>query len=268
MKIFICVDFEGMPSVNDWSDVTAGNPEYERVRVIATDIVATACKSAIDAGATEIWVKDAHDTARNILPEMLPNKTKLVRGWTECPNGMIAAIDNKFDGIVFLGMHSENGNGANPLSHTIMPNVIDEIKIDGVCVGEFEIYSRLAKCYGVPTILLVGDEGLTSRYSDKLPTVSTFKGIGGATVMIKTIAECKAEIVAAMKVAIGGLKRSKARKTDFGKDVELLIKYVNHKDCYKASFYPNSMKLDDRTVKINCPNYFEIMRTLLFLKKI
>ena len=41
--------------------------------------VKAACEGAIKAGAEEIWVKDAHDSGRNIDHNLLPKNTKLIR---------------------------------------------------------------------------------------------------------------------------------------------------------------------------------------------
>lgn len=50
-----------------------------------TDEVRAACEGATKAGTKEIWIKDVHDTGRNIVAADLPQNIKLVRGWSEHP---------------------------------------------------------------------------------------------------------------------------------------------------------------------------------------
>jgi D-amino peptidase len=50
-----------------------------------TKEVTATCEGAIEAGAKEIMVKDAHASARNIIATELPEALKLIRGWSEHP---------------------------------------------------------------------------------------------------------------------------------------------------------------------------------------
>ncbi len=49
---------------------------------------------AIEAGATEIIVKDAHGTGRNIFSSQLPSVVKLIHGWSGHPKKMMQEIDS------------------------------------------------------------------------------------------------------------------------------------------------------------------------------
>ena len=44
-----------------------------------------ACEGALAAGATQIVVRDAHGSGRNILQEHLPKQAQLIRGWSGHP---------------------------------------------------------------------------------------------------------------------------------------------------------------------------------------
>jgi len=263
MKIAICVDQEGMPGVCNWNEVDKKvDIEYKPFNKIATDQVVAAINGAFDGGAKEVWVMDWHWTARNIDPEKMPNGVVLCRGWSGQPQGL---IDNTFDGVAFIGYHSEWGSPANPLSHTIRDK-LDFVKLDGQIVGEFEKDSRMTSCYGIPTILLAGDEGLADRYKDaNFVTVATTKGVGDSVVMIKTIDECKAALRDGMKQAVKSIRVKNSGKIDFGGKVELQIKFRKHQNAHKNSFYPGAEKIDSQTVKLYCANYYEVMRACMFM---
>ena len=62
MKIYISVDLEGIGGVVRPAQVKTGEaPDYEKTRDWATQEVLAVCAGATDAGATEIWIKDAQD---------------------------------------------------------------------------------------------------------------------------------------------------------------------------------------------------------------
>ncbi|HQL39886.1 MAG TPA: M55 family metallopeptidase, partial [Anaerolineaceae bacterium] len=80
MKIFISADIEGVTGVTDWSETELGQSAWEAAREQMTAEVAAACEGAMAAGAQEIWIKDSHDSARNLIADRLPQCAKLIRG--------------------------------------------------------------------------------------------------------------------------------------------------------------------------------------------
>ncbi len=82
MKIYITADIEGVTGATCWEETDEKNSYYAELREQMTAEVAAACEGALHAGATEIWVKDAHGWGRNILPARLPREVRLVREWS------------------------------------------------------------------------------------------------------------------------------------------------------------------------------------------
>ena len=75
MKIYISVDMEGITGVTHWDEVEHEKPAvYLQFQERMTKEVLAACNGANEAGVTEIWVKDAHYSGRNILSEQLPKR--------------------------------------------------------------------------------------------------------------------------------------------------------------------------------------------------
>ena len=84
--------------------------------------VAAACAGAVAAGAEDILLKDAHDTARNLDPTALPRETRILRGWTGDPLSMMSGLDSApFGAVLFTGYHAWAACPGNPLSHTMNP---------------------------------------------------------------------------------------------------------------------------------------------------
>jgi D-amino peptidase len=121
-----------------------------------------ACARGLHAGgATDVLVNEAHDSQRNLLLEDLDPELRMLTGRHK-PLSMMQGIDGGMngsgvDGVVFLGYHA--GAGAEGvLAHTYLPNSITGVWFDGVPAGEGRLNAAVAAEYGVPVILVTGDD--------------------------------------------------------------------------------------------------------------
>ncbi len=101
ISVFISADMEGISSLVVGDEVRKGKSEYDEFREIMTGDVNAAIEAAFDNGATRVVVRDAHATARNILPAQLDKRAELIRGWSGRPYSMMDGIDNTFDTVFF-----------------------------------------------------------------------------------------------------------------------------------------------------------------------
>ena len=84
LKVYISVDMEGITDVIHWNETNPGD-DYNYYRMLMTKEANAAIEGAMNAGATEIVVRDAHSSARNIIPDLLNKKAKLIREWSGGP---------------------------------------------------------------------------------------------------------------------------------------------------------------------------------------
>lgn len=75
MKIFVSADMEGTAGITCWDETIWEDPRCAYFRAQMSREVAAACEGALKAGAEDVLVKDAHDSARNIDPMVLPEQT-------------------------------------------------------------------------------------------------------------------------------------------------------------------------------------------------
>ena len=67
MKVFLSADMEGTCGIVSWPETERATPfDYSPMQKQMSREVAAACRGALAAGAEEVLVKDAHDSARNI----------------------------------------------------------------------------------------------------------------------------------------------------------------------------------------------------------
>ena len=66
-KVYVSADIEGITGIAHWDEASRDHPAYREFQERMTAETAAACQAAMTAGATEIVVKDAHGSGRNIL---------------------------------------------------------------------------------------------------------------------------------------------------------------------------------------------------------
>lgn len=265
MKIYISADIEGITGIGHWNETDKAFPgEYSWFQKQMTTEVAAAAEAAIEGGATEILIKDAHDSGRNLILDELPEICKVVRGWAGHPLSMVQEVDESFDAIMFVGYHSRAGQNTNTLAHTMSSARIARMTLNGKDMSEFYLHGLAAAYYGVPSIFVSGDEGLCQEVAEHNPgieTVATIRG-EGSSVISQHPAKSLKMIKAGVTRAISG-DFSQALLT-IPEKLEFSIEFKKHQEAYRASFYPGATLINPVTVGFKTEDYFEIMRFNLF----
>lgn len=264
MKVFISADIEGICSTVKWAECNQNERFYPEFAAQMTEEVVVACNGAIDAGAKEILIKDAHGWAANINPNSLPECARLIRGWTGHPYSMVQGIDSTFDAAMFVGYHSAGGRDGNPLAHTITSKKYFYIKINDQIASELTLFSYAAAYEGVPTVFLSGDKMLCEEAKEmhpKIHTVSVKEGVGAAVISMVP--------KKALKLIREGAKNSLSQNLEDAKIIlpetfTVEICYKDHTIANSKSYYPGMKKIDAHTLLFQSDNYFEVLRMLKF----
>ena len=172
MKLFLSTDFEGTSGIVAWEQIIEGNAEYEQGRKLLTNEVNAVITGALEAGATEFVVNDAHHHMRNLHPQDLSGRATLITGKHK-PLYMMEGLDASFDGVCFVSYHGSIGAERAILSHTYNPGAVWEVRLNGEVVGESGINALVAAHYGVPIIFVSGDEVTVHEAQLVAPTAET-----------------------------------------------------------------------------------------------
>lgn len=264
MKIYISADIEGATGVTHWDETIKTEADYKKFASQMTLEVNAACEGAIKAGADEIWVKDAHETGRNIDHNLLPKNTKLIRGWTGHMYSMVQELDETFDALLFVGYHSAGGTNTNPLSHS-MNTDIDYLKLNGEYLSEFLLHSYIAAYLKVPVVFLSGDLGLCNevkKVDENIVTVPVKEGIGDSTINIHP--QLALELIE-KGVAESLSKDISLNKIELPKEFELEIKYNQHTKALNAINYTNIEQVSSKVVRLRTKDFMEVVKAINFL---
>ena len=169
MKVYISADMEGITGINSLQYLFDKETEYARGRKLMMHDLNAAIAGAVEAGATEILVNDAHGSMRNLQIEDLHEAADLVTGFPK-NQLMMAGLDASFDAAMFIGYHPKDGS-AGILSHTIMGSVIRDVVINGKSYGETGISAAMAGQYDVPIVMISGDDMLKKEARDLMPDI-------------------------------------------------------------------------------------------------
>ena len=265
MRIYLSADIEGTCGIADWAETErAAMDDYRPFAAQMTAEVAAACEGAVAAGAEEIVVKDAHDSARNLDGGKLPRQARLFRGWTGDPLSMMAGLDGgQFGAVLFTGYHAWAACGGNPLSHT-MTTQCDQVTLNQMPASEFLINAYTAGYCGVPVPFLSGDAALCNFARNLIPsivTVAVNEGRGGGVLAMHPQAAVEA-IRAGAQEAVA---RADACRVPMPAYFATTVRYREHKDAYRRSFYPGAALEDDKTIFFGTDNWYEMLRFYHFV---
>lgn len=161
-KILIVTDLEGVGGVHNWEEQTApGQRRFEESRRLLAAEVNAAITGAVEAGAAEVVVWDGHDGSRTLSVEDLDPPGRLLQGPRTPPDFYFS--EDRYDGVFIVGQHSMAGTRKGLLAHTQSLSV-ERVTINGREVGEMGQIAAIAGHFGVPVLLLTGDQAACDEF--------------------------------------------------------------------------------------------------------
>lgn len=208
-KVYISVDMEGISGVNGDNQTSAAGAEYGRARKLMAEDANAAIRGAFEGGATEVIVNDSHGSQRNILPEDLDPRVRLISHSFK-RHGMMEGLDSTFDAVIFVGYHAKAGSPRGVFAHT-GSGVLRDLQINGLSVGEGGMNAFLARWYGVPVILVTGDDVAVEEQKATVPTVRSVvvkRAINSRAVELRPLADARRDIQDAAKAAVAAARKA------------------------------------------------------------
>lgn len=182
--LIIMTDMEGVSGIVTWDQVTGGKPMYEEGRRLYTEEINAAVRGARAAGAREIVVVDCHGaggdwTFNSLVPELLDPDCEWVahHPWSRYRE----MFETGCDACLLVGMHARAGTPDGVLCHTISTVKWRNLWFNDDLVGESGINAALCGHYGVPVLLVTGDEAVCREtrelLGDRLTMVAVKRGL-------------------------------------------------------------------------------------------
>lgn len=273
MKILIAADMEGITGVVNWDQVNTSHPEYQRFRRLMTADVNAAVRGAYDAGASEVVVTDGHNYGRNILIEELDARARLNSG-SPHPLSMVQGVDQGVDGVLFVGYHARGGSQYATLDHTWSDERVANLSLNGRLTGEPGLNGAVCGHFGVPILMVSGDQTVCAEVRDWFGEVET--------AVVKTAtgrfaAEClppqvtQALIQDAAFRAVMRLKAGQApQPLKLPSPITMVLEFNQSEMADRAMSLPGVRRLEDRRIEYQATDMvtiYNVFRSLLSLAR-
>jgi D-amino peptidase len=246
MKVLISADMEGITGVVVPNHTSHTHPEYGRFRSLMTGDVNAAIEGAVAGGADRIVVNDSHGMQTNILIEALNPAAELISGVLK-PFDMMQGIGRDVDAVFLVGYHARAGTTNGVLAHTMTGTTLS-VRLNGQEVGETGLSAALAGAFGVPVVLVTGDQAVTAEARallGDLETVVVKQGLSQAA------AQCLTPPAAHVRIREAAQRALSLRLRPFvvPSPVTLSVTFQLPAHADLADKVPESRRLDGRTVE-------------------
>jgi D-amino peptidase len=184
MRVLIMTDMEGVSGIVVWEQVNGEAPMYEEGRKLYTEEINAAVRGAKAAGAEEIVVVDCHGAGggwsfNSLIPELLDPDCEWVAHHTW--SRYTELLEQGCDACLLVGMHARANTPDGVMCHTISTTTWRNLWFNQDLVGESGINAALCGFYGVPVLLVTGDEAVCRETREllgpSLHTVAVKRGL-------------------------------------------------------------------------------------------
>lgn len=268
MRIVISADIEGVSGVASLKETGtegAGGPaDYQMAQRWLTGDVNAAVEGAMEAGAASFVLHESHGLdLRNVLLDDLHPAVEVVRGrpiifYEE------ADLGRGYDGAFLIGMHARAGESAI-LSHVLSWPLLRDVRVNGQPVGEAELTISLAASYGIPTVLITGDDRVcldVQRWSGGQIEAAVVKySLSRYAARCLPLIEARERIRQAAQRAVERLKS--ARPVGFTPPITLEVELVEREIARSVAWMPELGYDGDRTVRYVGESFRQVYRVLL-----
>jgi D-amino peptidase len=249
LKVLLLYDMEGVSGASSERHTHFGSePEYTAGRTSLTADVNAAVAGLKAAGAAEIVVVDGHGSGNagpDVLEaDLLPPARMISR---DRPFDIyMDSYDQSFDAVVAVGMHCGAGHPDGFISHTYTVEDV-RYRVNGVPFDETMILAMGAARFGIPVIMVSGDDQLEEEIERFLPWIKYATGkraVSRAKAEPYAREEVSRRIEKAAREALLGLAEARLPR-DFNGPYRFTLTFQSENQAETASELKGAELLDD-----------------------
>jgi D-amino peptidase len=269
LKVYISVDMEGIAGVVASSQTGPGGHDYDWGRRMMTAEANAAIVAAFDAGATEVVVNDSHGPQTNMRPDELDRRASLITGQPK-PMGMTQGLDSTFAAAIYIGYHAHGSEAYSVLGHTFS-GALKHVRINGQEVGEYGLNGMVAGHFGVPVVLISGDDKVAAEARAFFPGIEAVivkEGMAMSAARTRSPQEARTMIAAGVKAALG--RRGAIRPVRLQTPVTLEIELAQMAYADAAANVPGMVRVNGLTVRYVAPDAltaYRVSRVIMALAR-
>jgi D-amino peptidase len=247
VRIYIHTDLEGIAGIDTAEMIERSSGRYRECCELLMADVNAAVDGALAGGASHVTVLDSHGGGGNFLLDLLdPRAENDTR-----PNGKWwGTLDASFQGTFFIGAHAMSGTMNAFLDHTQSSTHWHDYSLNRRRMGELAQWAIVAGNWGVPMLMVSGDEAAcveARQFFHPVETAVVKRGIGRNRAELVDPEEARGRIREAARRAIALV--GYARPLVPSKPMEIVLEYNRADYCDGAAGRPAVERLDARTVR-------------------
>lgn len=267
VKVYISADMEGITGVASADQLSPSGFEYQKAREWMTNEVLAAIQGAREAGATEFEVSDSHGNGESLLIDRFPNDVpvRIVRSFPR-PLGMMEGIDSSFAAAIFIGYHASTSSTSGVRAHTISSALLTRIALNGTSMSEAGINAAIAAEYGVPVVMITGDDAIvdeTRRRLGPIEGVAVKHAIGFHAAATLTPDAAQTLIRQQAKAALE--RRGQMKPYPMTRPITLEVSFKNYRPVELLAYLPGVERIDSHTVRFVARDMREVSKLLEFV---
>jgi len=257
MKVYMMTDFEGISGVRTMEECRTGTPPYEAARAFLCGDINAAVAGAFDGGATEVVVRDGHAGGFNLLLDRMDPRALYTGrgGGTWCPG-----LDGTFDAAFFVGAHAMAGTPNAFLEHTQSSASWLDYQVNERSFGEQGQFGAYCGSFGVPVVLVTGDETACREAADFFAgceTVAVKRATSRNSAICIHPTKAQEMIRAGAKRAVERAKEITPFTVDFPAEIRMRYMRTDYADSMASK--RGVTRVDSRTVTWTAANADELL---------
>jgi D-amino peptidase len=230
-------------------------PKDTEMRQLLTGEINAAVEGFLMGGADEVVVWDGHDGSQTLSALTIHPKAKLLMG----AMGPGMTLERGYAAVAFVGQHGRANSRGGVMAHSYSSLGIQKILMNGKPVGEIETRAALAGWYGVPVILLSGDQAAASDLRAIVPAAEIAvvkEGLGYYACLSLSAATARDLIRTRAHAAMAKISQIPPYKIDGPVSIE--VEYsTRHTPAPDAGLAPGSEMVDARTIRYRGKDFME-----------
>ena len=264
MKFYLSMDMEGVTALPDYTYVDSEENNYERGRRLMTQDANAIIDGAFANGAKEFLVNDSHSKMNNLIAEDLHEDALLITGGVKAYS-MVEGLDASYDGAFFAGYHARAGQ-KGVMSHAMIFGV-RSMWINEVEIGELGLNAYVAGHYGVPILMVAGDDCACREAEALIPNIVTAAVKESLTrSAVKTLHPKKAQQLLRDKTKEAIENRSNVKPLTPPDNPVLKIEFTNYGQAELAAMMPGCTIEEGTTiVRFDAKDILEAYRAMLVM---
>ncbi len=206
VKIYVNTDLEGISGVFKFAQTREKDTplNIQACEYFMGDVAAVV-RGLKDGGADEVVILDGHGT-QAVLPHLMEPGAKYITGTPRPGAGNLSVLDSSFSAMICVGFHAMMGTPDGVLNHTQSSRSENRYWYNGVESGELVQNAAIAGYYGVPLIMVTGDEATCREarkfFGNKIVTVAVKKGLSREAAILYPFEETRKALYDGAKKAM------------------------------------------------------------------